>query len=53
MGVGHGDDNYNSNNNYNNNNNNNNNNGSCDETNFSNSFTITTIFTIVVVSLPL
>ena len=46
MGAGHGDDN-------NNNNNNNNNNGSCDESNFSNGFTITTIFTIVVVSLPL
>ena len=45
MGAGHGDD--------NNNNNNNNNNGSCDESNFSNGFTITTIFTIVVVSLPL
>ena len=40
MGAGHGD-------------NNNNNNGSCDESNFSNGFAITTIFTIVVVSLPL
>ena len=52
MGAGHGDDNNNNNNN-NNKNNNNNNNGSCDESNFSNGFTITTIFTIVVVSLPL
>ena len=46
MGAGHGDNNE-------NNNNNNNNNGSCDESNFSNGFTITIIFTIVVASLPL
>ena len=44
MGAGHGD---------NNNNNNTNNNGSCDESNFSNGFTSTTIFTIEVVSLPI
>ena len=45
MGAGHSDN--------NNNNNNNNNNGSCDESDFSNGFTITTIFNLFVVSLPL
>ena len=44
MGAGHGDD---------DNNKNNTNNGSCDESNFSNGFTSTSIFTIVAVSPPL